>query len=118
MLAIIPTHPTSQPSSHPVSQILYHTPNHWTLLSVWYGASTMKKPPLVLITWDDAASDDGWESNEDYTPPPDEICYTVGYLLHKDRKSVEVAQTWSETQTGARWRVPRGMILKIEVLRK
>lgn len=75
-------------------------------------------PDLVLITWDDAATDDGWELHSDYKPIQELICHTVGYVLTRNKKSIEVAQTWSVDQTGARWRIPMKMVLKIEVLRK
>lgn len=78
----------------------------------------MKTPDLVLITWDDAYTEDGWQDREAYKPAEPQICHTVGYVMEKNRKSIVVAQTISENQTGARWRIPRGMVIKIEVLRK
>lgn len=75
-------------------------------------------PPLLLVTWDDACTDDGWQDRDKYKPGGPELCHTVGYLLHKGKKSIELCQTISDNQTAARWRIPRGMVIKIEVLRK
>lgn len=94
-------------------------PLDWTIMGVCYSVGTMKKPtppPLLLVTWDDAGTDDGWQLHGDYKPLGPLICYTVGYLLHKDKQSIEVCQTWSQDQTGARWRIPMGMVVSIKKL--
>ena len=47
----------------------------------------------VEIEWEDSAFHAGWKARGEYSTS---ICHTTGYLIHKDRKEVHVAQSWSD----------------------
>lgn len=71
--------------------------------------------PLVRITWDDAASNNGWV---DFPPPPLEpqTVVTVGFLIQEDDRYIQVAHTVSDTEYNGDIQIPKGMILKRETL--
>ena len=72
--------------------------------------------PLVIVTWVDAATDNGWTDTDeahDFTPPE---CMTVGYLLADKPDHVVLAQSHGGDEMGNRWTIPRGMISLIRTL--
>lgn len=78
---------------------------------------------LVLVQWRDACNVAGWHSVSsldelvgDYL-----ICTTVGLLYHTTETVIVLATTWgskSEHDIGGVWVIPRGMVLRTEILRK
>lgn len=78
----------------------------------------MKKPPLVLVTWEDAKvlDDSAWaeNTNHDYKPM---IFESVGFLLSDTPQGVILTSAWSDDMVAARDQIPRGMILKVKKLK-
>lgn len=76
------------------------------------------KPPLVLVTWEDAKllDDSAWAENKnhDYKPM---IFESVGFLLSDTPEGVILTSAWSEEMVAARDQIPRGMILKVKKLK-
>lgn len=71
---------------------------------------------LVIVTWVDAATDNGWTDTDeahDFTPPE---CMTVGYLVADKPDHLVLAQTHGGNEMGNRWTIPRGMVKAVRVL--
>ena len=74
--------------------------------------------PLVEVTWQDSSSDSGWkrEVNSELL-----TCWSAGYLVHKDNRSVVVAlntaSTGSANSHGDTMVIPRRCVQKIRRLR-
>lgn len=71
-------------------------------------------PPLYLIEWDDAASNNkAWFSPDDAdewasTGFP---CATVGFIVKETEEAITVCMSLAETGArGGLWQVPKGMI--------
>lgn len=45
--------------------------------------------PLVEVTWVDSSSTSGWQHEISVEPL---TCYSAGYLIHRSRKSLVIAQ--------------------------
>ena len=74
--------------------------------------------PLVEVTWNDAASDDGWGKHNPEEVPDFWPVKTYGLLLFDTPERVVVAQNFS-LSTGlvsCRMTIPRGMVVKIRRL--
>lgn len=77
---------------------------------------------LVEVVWDDAVTaDDTWVGAEELPEP--ERAYTVGFLMKDCPNHVVVAQTWGlkkggEEEIGNAWAIPRGMVIRLTVLRE
>lgn len=78
-----------------------------------------KSIPAVEVEWLDSASREGWTSATTGEVIIDPIkCYTVGYLIHKDRSKVVLIQSLSDSNFVDQILViPRGMIVSIETLK-
>lgn len=81
-------------------------------------ADTQTQPPLVLVTWEDAAQmdSDTWVGNEGEHPYTPHIHKQVGFLLSRTRKGIVLTSTWSPELVSARDSIPRGMVRSIEYL--
>ena len=79
---------------------------------------TPKKPPLVLVTWEDAkVMDDGaWAENKDHEYKA-KIFEQVGFLLHDGPDGIILTSAWSDDMVAARDQIPRGMVLKVKKLK-
>lgn len=77
-----------------------------------------KKPPLVIVDWEDAKvlDDSAWADNDNHTYEA-QIFQSVGFLLHDGPKGIILTQAWSEKMVGARDQIPRGMIRKVRKLK-
>lgn len=65
---------------------------------------------LVAIHWLDAATTDGWESDEDAENEPHSV-YTVGFLVRENSKVYVVASTSDhQGMNNARMNIPKGMV--------
>lgn len=78
------------------------------------------KYPLVEVEWIDAETEHGWEEVEFPTELP--IVTTIGFLIKegKDKNDNEyllIASTYSDGQTNGRFKVPKGMVKKITILK-
>ena len=72
--------------------------------------------PLVEVVWADACGDNGWDMAEkEYD---EELCLTVGFLIHHNDHSAIVASTLHTGVfgTNARIQIPIGMIKHIKEL--
>lgn len=72
--------------------------------------------PVVIVTWIDAATDNGWTDTDeahDFVPPE---CMTIGYLVADKPDHLVLAQTHGGNEMGNRWTIPRGMVTKVRVL--
>jgi hypothetical protein len=74
--------------------------------------------PLVLVTWLDAVTDDtGWLYPVHDTSDA-EYVYSAGFLVKKTEKAVIIALSAGEDAFNGTIAIPKGMIVKIETLRK
>ena len=77
----------------------------------------MAKPKLVHIKWLDAEHEFGWQDGNDVEQPEDvNPCYSVGWLLTKNKKVVKICQTWSEENHAQTLVIPARMIEQITYL--
>lgn len=76
------------------------------------------RPPMVLVTWEDASQmDDGvWVENSGDHPYKPFIHSQVGFLLSKSRSGVVLASTWSKDLVSARDSIPMKMVKSIQYL--
>lgn len=82
------------------------------------------KHPLVKIHWRDISAGHNWldlkESIEFGEKRFDTPCFTVGYLLHKDRKIVVLAGSYSEDEDGMTYNdvsmIPASVVVNIKKL--
>ena len=74
---------------------------------------------VVEVIWYDSATTGGWKSIEAITERRPLICCTVGYLLKRDSKIVEVVQSQSECdKLSDSMTIPRQCVLSYRVLRQ
>lgn len=78
-----------------------------------------QEPPLIRVTWEDAACLD----SEPWVPTPDVpptyhpvIVTTVGFLLHQSDAGIIITGAWSPDRTGPRDQIPSGMIRSVVML--
>jgi hypothetical protein len=78
----------------------------------------MKKPPIVLVVWEDASApdDSAWVENKDHSYKP-HIFETVGFLLYDGPDGITITSSWSESLVASRDLIPRGMIHKVKKLK-
>ena len=73
-------------------------------------------PPVVLVVWEDAHSEDAWTSLEDLDTRP-LSCQTVGYLVQKTKRVVTVSSTLSEDgQACCTLHIPRAWVRELRYL--
>ena len=77
-----------------------------------------KQPfPLVEVIWDDATALDGWSSGDEDIKPC--LVLSVGFLVQKTKAHIILAQDIAHDKSRCgRGQIPRGMVKKINVLRK
>lgn len=78
----------------------------------------MRRPfDLVEITWDDATDlESGWTSK---VKPEPAVAISAGYLIYQDDRYIILAQDCdAEGEHNGRGQIPKGMVQKIEVLKK
>lgn len=71
---------------------------------------------IVIVTWVDAATDNGWTDTDeahDFVPPE---CLTIGYLVADKPDHLVLAQTHGGNEMGNRWTIPRGMVSAVRIL--
>lgn len=78
----------------------------------------MDLPLLVYIEWLDAitSSDNGWKDRKLVSAQKPPHVYTVGYLLADEPTHYTVAATLSGDDVGGDVTIPKGMVLKYEVI--
>jgi hypothetical protein len=75
------------------------------------------KYQLVEVTWDDATELAGWEDGPEAPKPC--LVKSVGYLVHKCRNYVIIAQDLShDGMKHGRGQIPRGCVKRIQILKK
>ena len=75
------------------------------------------KYDLIEVLWADAATESGWEADEDLQDG-DEIAVTVGFEVKDTQTHLFVASTYDPNHSNARIKIPKGMIRKRTVLKK
>jgi hypothetical protein len=75
---------------------------------------------IVEVEWLDASSNSAFLDVEAAKEVQDLICFSVGYLLRKDKHSVRINQTFvpNLNEAGKLLEVPMGIVRRITVLRK
>lgn len=78
-----------------------------------------KKPPLVVVTWEDATMlDEGaWADTDTEHEYKAKIFEQVGFLLHDGPEGVILTHAWHEETIAAREQIPRGMIRRVRKLK-
>lgn len=76
------------------------------------------QPPLVLVTWEDAAQMDSetWVANEGKHRYSPQIHNQVGFLLADTAEGIVLTATWSPEMVSQRDSIPRGMVRSIQFL--
>lgn len=75
----------------------------------------MKKCKLVEVMWIDSSFSAGWKTRSTYSAP--EMCRTVGYLTHKDKKCVNVSMNLSSESRSETMAIPRANVKSIRKVR-
>jgi hypothetical protein len=66
------------------------------------------KYPVVVVTWDDAESDDGWgEAPEELEP---KLATSVGFLVRQTEKYILLAMSYDNGHTNGRFQIPKALI--------
>ena len=47
---------------------------------------------LILVKWEDHTASSAWETREEAAKAPLGVFWTVGYLIHEDKKKIVVCQ--------------------------
>lgn len=63
------------------------------------------KYPLLVVTWDDAESDDGWE--EAPTTLEAALATSVGFLVRQTQEYILLAQSYDNGHTNGRFQIPK-----------
>lgn len=72
---------------------------------------------IVKVKWIDSSVANGWHWRDRYKPSESLPCESVGYLLEKNKKYIEIVQSISPTQIGEILNIPRSCVLAIKVLK-
>ena len=71
--------------------------------------------PVVLITWEDAETDHGWEEHESIGGDLP-IAYTIGFLVKETKGYYLVASTITEDSNNGRFKIPKSMVTSMKRL--
>lgn len=81
------------------------------------------RPPLIEIEWEDSIGDGAWHSPADTAEyvkrtvhEDHSVCYTAGYVVHRSRKAIVLAQSLHGDNRGGLWTIPRRMVKSIRKL--
>lgn len=66
----------------------------------------------MLITWEDHSGDAGWSNEEEEKKKEIVVAKTIGWLVHKDRKKLHIADTLLEDGFGGVTLILRKAILE------
>jgi hypothetical protein len=66
------------------------------------------KYPIVVITWDDAESDDGWAETPEELEP--KLATSVGFLIRQTEKYILLAMSYDNGHTNGRFQIPKALI--------
>jgi len=78
------------------------------------------KKNILVIIWDDAVFDTGWEVDEKYLFNDEDLKHmTIGKFIRESEKSISVAQSWRLNSTtdegiGEIMTIPKKIILSIK----
>lgn len=78
-------------------------------------------PPVVEITWVDSSSGQGWRLESDAKDwiASQCICFSVGYLVARDRFTLTISTTWRHNRhTCDLFAIPRPCVVRFRVLRR
>ena len=80
----------------------------------------MKPKKFVLITWEDICAFNDWKSLDQAKKDNVAICYSIGFIIEKNKKNTVICSDWSTdndgTEVGNRNVIPNSVIKKVEVL--
>ena len=51
--------------------------------------------PLYFVIWKDHTGDSSWKTVEEIKKDKPILAYTIGYLIHKDKESIKIANTYT-----------------------
>ena len=70
--------------------------------------SQVKVPPLVLIEWVDAVTEDTpWPTESEIADLIPETVFAVGWLIFQDKTHYKLAQQWNKDGAGGVWSIPK-----------
>lgn len=80
----------------------------------------LSSPDLMLVEWEDAATHGGWNQHEEVVEFHKEpfTCLTVGFLWASDKTGITLVQTLGPSCYGALWKIPKGMIKRVSVIKR
>lgn len=73
------------------------------------------KYPLVLVIWDDAETDSGWEQVPDKLEPC--LATSVGFLVRQTQDYILLAMSYDETNTDNRFQIPKSVVKNMKELK-
>ena len=79
-----------------------------------------KSCPIVEITWKDSwTSNAGKWTAEDLKKEPDFILTSAGYLLHRDKRGINIAGEYRAADKASRHvqHIPADMIIRVKTLK-
>lgn len=71
--------------------------------------------PIVLITWEDAETDHGWEEH-DAIGGDLPVAYTIGFLVKETKGYYLIASTVTDDSNNGRFKIPKQMVVGIKHL--
>ena len=74
---------------------------------------------VVKVEWLDAECLEEWVERDDcdeYSVETIEPSYTLGFLVYESSTHVALAQTIDDEQAANVWKIPRGMVQRIEII--
>jgi hypothetical protein len=75
------------------------------------------KHKIVEITWEDIASHQGWSPLSEHLAAGTALCFSVGYLIRKDKKQVTILQSvCQDGDVTESLCIPRAVIQRIRIL--
>ena len=71
--------------------------------------------PLVIVIWDDAESDDGWEEAPTELEPA--LATSVGFLVRQTKDYLLLAQSYDNGHTNGRFQIPKVNIKEMKEIK-
>jgi hypothetical protein len=77
----------------------------------------VKPKALVLIEWEDAAHQDGWQGGFDVCTDPVKVS-SIGFIMAKTKTQIVLAMSVASDNCAHTLQIPRAMIKKIYMLKR
>lgn len=73
------------------------------------------KYPLMVVVWDDAQSDTGWEEPPKTLEPS--LATSVGFMIRQTSEHILLCGTFDEENTNNRFQIPKAIIKSMKEIK-